>query len=239
MKGETWPGTALVVVVVYHAEPIMESFHYDHLPPALSTVYVALFTNVANASQLRARLVKAASMDGAEGDIEREAVNFAFIDARLVRSIHTSPRRINLSLPEITSRLHLLTAVYHAILAQVQGALRTKTVHSEILWALNPSNNVRLLASRLPSRSSHRSRLPRQLGDTACQTALKHSLSFASPTPGLTSRRECRLPSMARSLRSTSLPQSLTGLASRRCASLTTFLLSFAGILRVSAVQQA
>ena len=90
MKGETWPGTALVVVVVYHAEPIMESFHYDHLPPELSTVYVALVTEVANAAQLRARLVKAATMDGAEGDAEREAVNFAFIDARLV-SFHLSP----------------------------------------------------------------------------------------------------------------------------------------------------
>jgi len=38
--------------------------------------------------------------------------------------------------------LHLQTAIYHAILAASQGCLRTKTVHSEVLWALNPTNNV-------------------------------------------------------------------------------------------------
>ena len=43
---------------------------------------------------------------------------------------------------KITSILHLQTAVYYALLTQSQGCLRTKTVHSEILWALNPSNNV-------------------------------------------------------------------------------------------------
>lgn len=43
---------------------------------------------------------------------------------------------------KITSVLHLQTAIYHAILAATQDSLRTKTVHSEILWTLNPSNNV-------------------------------------------------------------------------------------------------
>ena len=45
---------------------------------------------------------------------------------------------------KITSILHLKTAVYYALLAQSQESLRTKTVHSEILWALNPSNNVNI-----------------------------------------------------------------------------------------------
>lgn len=39
------------------------------------------------------------------------------------------------------------TAVYQAILAAVRGALRTKTVHSEIIWALSPNNNVSRSAS--------------------------------------------------------------------------------------------
>jgi EKC/KEOPS complex subunit CGI121/TPRKB len=43
---------------------------------------------------------------------------------------------------KITSMEHLRTAVYQAVLAAAQGGLRTKTVHSEIIWALNPSNNV-------------------------------------------------------------------------------------------------
>ncbi len=41
--------------------------------------------------------------------------------------------------------MHLETAIYQAILAEEsQGGLRTKTVHSEILFYLNPTNNVRL-----------------------------------------------------------------------------------------------
>jgi len=53
---------------------------------------------------------------------------------------------------KVTSILHLQTAVYYALLAQGQGCLRTKTVHSEILWALNPSNNVR---TSLPTKLTH------------------------------------------------------------------------------------
>lgn len=64
----------------------METFHYPHFPPDLSIAHVALFTKVTNSAELRLRLIKAASLPGEEGDIEREAVNFAFIDATKVRS---------------------------------------------------------------------------------------------------------------------------------------------------------
>ncbi|KAH9887742.1 CGI-121-domain-containing protein [Cubamyces lactineus] len=103
----------------------MQSFRYSHLPSELSTVHIALFTNVKNSAALRSRIVRASQLEGPEGDSEREAVNFAFIDARLICSL-----------------VHLQTAVYQAILAQAQGSLRTKTVHSEILWTLNPTNNI-------------------------------------------------------------------------------------------------
>jgi hypothetical protein len=59
----------------------MESFAYPHFS---STVYVALFVNVTNAAKLRARIIRASTLQGAEGEAEREAVNFAFVDARLV-----------------------------------------------------------------------------------------------------------------------------------------------------------
>lgn len=62
----------------------MEVYHYHQFPPHLHTVHIALFTNVQNAADLRTRLVQAASMTGPEGEREREAVNFAFVDARLV-----------------------------------------------------------------------------------------------------------------------------------------------------------
>ncbi|PSR72866.1 hypothetical protein PHLCEN_2v11233 [Hermanssonia centrifuga] len=106
-------------------ETVMESFSYPQFPRDVSTVYIALFDRVSNAAEIRSRLVKAVSMTGPEGEHEREIMNFAFIDARL-----------------ICSRLHLQTAIYHAAVAHIQKSLRTKTVHSEVLWILNPSNNI-------------------------------------------------------------------------------------------------
>ncbi|KAH9007272.1 CGI-121-domain-containing protein [Lactarius hatsudake] len=100
----------------------MESFAYPHFS---SIAHVALFDRVTNAGEIRARIVRASSLEGDEGDAEREAVNFAFIDARLVTSV-----------------LHIQTAITQALLAAAQNTLRTKTVHSEVIWALNPSNNI-------------------------------------------------------------------------------------------------
>ena len=59
----------------------MESFAYPHFS---SIAHVALFNRVTNAAELRARIVRASSLEGDDGDAEREAVNFAFVDARLV-----------------------------------------------------------------------------------------------------------------------------------------------------------
>lgn len=121
----------------------MESFCYPQFPPQFTTVYVALFTEVENAAELKKRLVAASVMPGEEGDIEREAVNFAFIDARLVCvSAYHSTNYLKTQRLQITSALHLQTAIYHAVLAATQESLRTKTVHSEVLWTLNPSHNV-------------------------------------------------------------------------------------------------
>ncbi|KAF8516673.1 kinase binding protein CGI-121-domain-containing protein, partial [Gautieria morchelliformis] len=98
---------------------------YPHFPSEVSTVHLALYSNVTNAARLKERLVRAATLPGEEGGREREVVNYAFIDAKL-----------------ITSRLHVQTAVYQAILAYTQRSLRTKTVHSEVLWALSPGHNI-------------------------------------------------------------------------------------------------
>lgn len=62
----------------------MQSFRYPHLPPHLSTVHLALYTNVTTSAEIRARIVRASQLQGPDGDAEREALNFAFIDARLV-----------------------------------------------------------------------------------------------------------------------------------------------------------
>ena len=47
-------------------------------------IFTAKFKNVKNAGEIRQRIVKAATMEGPEGNKERDAVNFAFINARLV-----------------------------------------------------------------------------------------------------------------------------------------------------------
>ncbi|KAG0698011.1 kinase binding protein CGI-121-domain-containing protein [Suillus ampliporus] len=101
----------------------METYHYSQFNHTI--VHIALFDNVTNAAAIRSRIVQAARILGVDGNTEREAVNFAFIDARL-----------------ISSPLHLQTAIYQALLSEAQGQLRTKTIHSEILWALNPTNNI-------------------------------------------------------------------------------------------------
>lgn len=124
--------------------PNMETFTYPHFDHHQSVVHVALFLDVSNAKDLRTRIVKASTLTEDAGVAERETVNFAFIDARLVNflMVYERPSTYLRSL-KITSRLHLQTAIYQALLSQSQGILRTKTVHSEIIWALNPSNNVR------------------------------------------------------------------------------------------------
>lgn len=43
---------------------------------------------------------------------------------------------------QVASRLHLQTAIHQSMLADAQNSLKTKTVHSEIIWSLNPTNNV-------------------------------------------------------------------------------------------------
>lgn len=72
----------------------METYTYDHLPPHLKTVHIALFSPVSNAAELRARIVQAASLAGDEGERARAAVDFAFVDARQVCSeyMHTRIR---------------------------------------------------------------------------------------------------------------------------------------------------
>ncbi|KAL9712380.1 hypothetical protein Ac2012v2_003617 [Leucoagaricus gongylophorus] len=103
----------------------MDLFLFPHLAPSRATTHVALFLNVKNASNLRKRIVSAVTMGGEIGETEREQVNYAFIDARL-----------------ITSRRHLQTAVHQSILAETHNGLRTRTVHSEVLWNLSPTNSI-------------------------------------------------------------------------------------------------
>ncbi|CAD6886893.1 unnamed protein product [Tilletia controversa] len=105
-------------------------FTFPHLPPAYQSTTLALFPSLdpSTSSALRSRLIAAPSGTPSE----RETLNYAFIDARL-----------------ITSERHLRTGLHQALLAvsrgagsEVEGGMKTKTAHSEVLFALHPSGNI-------------------------------------------------------------------------------------------------
>ncbi|KAG8860579.1 hypothetical protein FRB96_003833 [Tulasnella sp. 330] len=127
---------------------LVEVLTYPHLRHDLSQVFLALFTHVTNASAIRSRIIAAATADGPKGDEERELINFAFIDAKT-----------------IVSREHLLSAVNVALVAASHDSMTTKTVHSEILWALNYSNNISESIKRFGVGSSSGSLIVVRIGD--------------------------------------------------------------------------
>lgn len=49
---------------------------------------IYLFTDVKNGPEIRKKMVEAATCQGEEGNALRDAVNFAFVDARLVSRSH-------------------------------------------------------------------------------------------------------------------------------------------------------
>lgn len=59
-------------------------------------VHVCLFLDFDSSSELRSRLINAASLTGDYGSAEREWVNFAFIDASLVRSVSAVMRKFSI-----------------------------------------------------------------------------------------------------------------------------------------------
>ncbi|ERF72566.1 hypothetical protein EPUS_02848 [Endocarpon pusillum Z07020] len=93
---------------------MLETVHLAHLPPDLP-VYIALFYGVQNIPFLRHQLLASNS------DFE-----YAFIDASL-----------------ILSRTHVLAACFRALNDYLCGRLKSRNVHSEIVFALSP-NNTRL-----------------------------------------------------------------------------------------------
>lgn len=101
----------------------METHTYPHLPSKSNTIHLSLFHNVRNSTSLRSRLITAATSND---PTEQAAVNFAFIDAKT-----------------IACKEQLLNACVLAILAEESGNLKTRTVHSEVLWTLMPGTNVR------------------------------------------------------------------------------------------------
>ncbi|EME83690.1 uncharacterized protein MYCFIDRAFT_54240 [Pseudocercospora fijiensis CIRAD86] len=90
----------------------METASLPHLPH--HPLHICLFADVQNASFLREQLLA--------GNPDYE---YAFLDAAVLRS-----------------RGIVLSACFRAINDLIAGRLKTKNVHSEIVFAMNPNNNI-------------------------------------------------------------------------------------------------
>ncbi|GLA37304.1 hypothetical protein AnigIFM63309_004185 [Aspergillus niger] len=93
--------------------PLLETIHLSHLPPSMP-VHVALYRDVQNAPYLRQQLMSA-----------NAEFEYAFIDASTV-----------------LSRTHLLSAVFRAANDYMNGRLKSRNVHSEMVFSLSPATNI-------------------------------------------------------------------------------------------------
>ncbi|KAJ5751852.1 hypothetical protein N7520_008769 [Penicillium odoratum] len=92
---------------------LLESVHLPHLPADLP-VFVALYRNVENAAFLRQQLLA--------GNTEFE---YALIDASMV-----------------LSRTHAITAIFRAVNDYMTDRLKSRNVHSEIVFSFSAANNI-------------------------------------------------------------------------------------------------
>ncbi|KAF7119248.1 hypothetical protein CNMCM5793_008996 [Aspergillus hiratsukae] len=91
----------------------IETVHLPHLPSAVA-VHIALYRDVKNSPFLRQQLLS--------GNADFE---YAFIDASMV-----------------LSRTHILSAIFRAVNDYLNGRLKSRNVHSEIVFSLSPANNI-------------------------------------------------------------------------------------------------
>ncbi|KAF2404362.1 CGI-121-domain-containing protein [Trichodelitschia bisporula] len=77
-------------------------------------VHISLFADVANAPFLRQQLLEGNS-----------AFEYAFLDASTIISVN-----------------HVLAAVFRAVNDLLHGRLKSRNVHSEIVFSLSPNNNI-------------------------------------------------------------------------------------------------
>ncbi|KAK4943381.1 hypothetical protein LTR10_017055 [Elasticomyces elasticus] len=92
---------------------MVQTIHLSHMPPELA-LFVALYTDVENASFLKDQLL------AGNADFE-----YAFIDASMV-----------------LSTTHVLAATFRAMNDYLNDRLKSRNVHSEIVFCLSPNNNI-------------------------------------------------------------------------------------------------
>jgi len=92
---------------------LLQTFNLEHLPRS-HELHVALFKDVKNADYIQQQLLN--------GNREFE---YAFIDADV-----------------ILTKIHALAAAYRAANDLWENRLRTRNVHSEVVFCLSPNNNI-------------------------------------------------------------------------------------------------
>jgi EKC/KEOPS complex subunit CGI121/TPRKB len=92
---------------------MLQTIHLSHMPPELA-LHVTLYRDVKNAAFLKQQL-----LDG-NADFE-----YAFIDASM-----------------ILTTTHVLAAAFRAMNDHLHERLKSRNVHSEIVFALSPNNNI-------------------------------------------------------------------------------------------------
>ena len=117
----------------------LQRFEVAHLPPNL-VAHVALFEEVKNAAYLHQQLL--------QGNPEFE---YALIDAACVRGrVMSAIYRLYAEEDKILSPTHVLAAVFRASNDYLNGRMKSKNVHSEIVFALSPNNNVSIQRESFP-----------------------------------------------------------------------------------------
>ncbi|KAF4637468.1 hypothetical protein G7Y89_g619 [Cudoniella acicularis] len=123
------------------AKALLETVHLEHVP-ASHAIHITLYRNITNASFLQQQLLAG-----------NTSFEYALIDASVVcLSPSTSSKLFGpCDAPNITdtpfaqkivSRLHVLAAAFRAINDSISGRLRSRNVHSEIVFSLSPNNNI-------------------------------------------------------------------------------------------------
>ncbi|TGO08198.1 hypothetical protein BTUL_0221g00150 [Botrytis tulipae] len=95
------------------APALLQTIPLEHLPES-HTLHIALYRNITNASFLHQQLLT--------GNTDFE---YAFIDASVV-----------------LSKLHILAAAYRAINDALEERLKSRNIHSEIVFSLSMNNNI-------------------------------------------------------------------------------------------------
>ena len=97
----------------------METYSFDHIQPFASVAHVVLVSGIRNAIEILE-------------DVKRGAKKFDQMPMTLTDA------------KMICSKNQLLVSVHQALLRNARGTsgLKTKTIHSEILWNLSSTNNI-------------------------------------------------------------------------------------------------